>query len=248
MSPLPPVVKFLASVRTASEARCAAVHGADIIDCKEPRAGALGALDRRTISAIRAVVPIAIPVSATVGDDAQQASDLHERVAQAANAGADVVKIGFDHQRPWQTALNAMSSADFGTSKLVAVLLADHGIDFDLVRACAHSGFSGVMLDTMDKSSGALPDIIGQSDLTNFIGMVRSFGLFVGLAGALRAHHIADLAALKPDILGFRGALCHKNGRQNALNPNAIARLRTLIDATQTTKKISVTSFEAPTV
>ncbi len=246
MYPKQPAVRFLASVRSVPEAQCAATQGADIIDCKEPLGGALGALDTATISAIRSIVPGPIPVSATVGDDAQGSPDLVERVANAAAGGADFVKIGFECQAPWQTALDALAAhEDFSNGQLVCVLLADRGIDLALVRACAKAGFSGVLLDTANKSSGALPDVISSRLLTEFVKTAHEEGLFAGFAGALRAHHVADLAALKPDILGFRGALCHNNGRQNALDPNAVAALRATIDATQTTTQNPKTSLEA---
>jgi len=243
-----PGIRFLASVRNVSEAQCAATHGADIIDCKEPRDGALGALDAATISAIRLAVPTSIPVSATIGDDAQCACDLTQRVANAATAGADFVKIGFDSQAPWQTAFDALADENFNTGQLVCVLLGDRGIDLTMVRACAKAGFAGVLLDTANKTSGALPDLISTSLLTAFVKSAHDEGLFVGLAGALRSHHVAELAALKPDILGFRGALCHNNGRQNELDPRALTALRATIDATQTTQQPPATSFEAPTL
>ena len=44
---------FLASVTNAAEAETALAGGADIIDCKDPSSGALGALD---LAAVREIV------------------------------------------------------------------------------------------------------------------------------------------------------------------------------------------------
>ena len=71
---------FLASVTTVAEAELAARCGADIIDCKDPAQGALGALPVRTVTAIRRGVPPSLPVSATIGDlasDPQQIGRAH---------------------------------------------------------------------------------------------------------------------------------------------------------------------------
>lgn len=234
MFPSPSAVRFLASVRSVAEAVDAASHGADIIDCKEPLAGALGALDAATIEAIRSAIPASVPVSATVGDDALVAPDLTKRVARAASAGADFVKIGFERQIPWQRPLDALAGEGFAKCQLVGVLIADQGVDLTLVSALSKAGFAGVLLDTANKTAGALPDRVNRSTLAAFVKAAHEAGLFAGLAGALRVHHVAELAALKPDVLGFRGALCHNNGRKNKLDGSAVAVVRARIDAMQT--------------
>ena len=50
-------MRMLVSVRDVGEARVAADGGADFIDCKEPRAGALGGLAVETIGAIVEALP-----------------------------------------------------------------------------------------------------------------------------------------------------------------------------------------------
>ncbi len=57
-----------ASVTSEAEVLCAASGGADIIDCKDPAMGALGALPHVVVARIREAVPAHIPVSATIGD------------------------------------------------------------------------------------------------------------------------------------------------------------------------------------
>ena len=62
------MTKLLASVTTVEEARLAVTCGADIIDCKDPSRGALGALPIETVTAIRKAVPPRITLRATIGD------------------------------------------------------------------------------------------------------------------------------------------------------------------------------------
>ena len=87
-------MQLLVSVRDEIEAEAAVAGGADIIDAKEPLAGALGAVSCEVLRAIVAAVRGARPVTAALGD----AADDHtvERDARAfVAAGATLVKIGF---------------------------------------------------------------------------------------------------------------------------------------------------------
>lgn len=223
-------IRFLASVRTVAEAKIAAGNGADIIDCKEPRRGALGALGLDTITAICAALPRGLPVSATIGDDVGCGSDVEVRVAETAAAGVDYVKVGIDGAGRWQDLLSRIGTLDLGACRLVAVVLADRPFDFDIIAACADANCAGVLLDTGDKMSGALPDILEAEKITEFVRRARNAQLFAGLAGALGAHHIADVAAYTPDILGFRSALCADGGRKNDIEPQSVRQVRAMID------------------
>ena len=53
----------------------------------------------------------------------------------------------------------------------------------------------------------------------------------VGVAGSLRPEHVAPLLALRPDVIGFRGALCHGGRRDAELDPIACSQIRALISA-----------------
>src|SRR5438067_2429694 len=62
-------MRLLVSVADAAEARAALAGGADIIDAKEPRHGALGAVAPDVLRAIRNAVAVRRPVSAALGAD-----------------------------------------------------------------------------------------------------------------------------------------------------------------------------------
>jgi (5-formylfuran-3-yl)methyl phosphate synthase len=154
------MTKLLASVRDLDEARIALESGADIIDLKEPAHGALGAVAHDIARAVVAFVGARVPVSATVGDLPWRASVLAPAVAAMAATGVDYVKAGVFSTRdmPGDAEGEARLLAAAHSAKLIAVLFADRAPDFDLVDACAAAGFAGVMLDTADKSRGALLD------------------------------------------------------------------------------------------
>ena len=226
---------FLASVLEAAEATVALAGGAGLIDCKNPSAGALGALEPIQIQSVVAAVAGRVPVSATIGDLPCDAVVMVTAAEAVAATGVDIVKVGFFGDGDPREAIAALGAANLGhanlgKTRLVAVLMADRAPDFSLIPLLAKAGFTGVMLDTADKSSGALPDVLDRKTLSDFIARAHGFGLAAGLAGSLRLDHIAGLVALSPDIIGFRGALC--NGRRtNGLDAARVTDVRDAIDA-----------------
>jgi uncharacterized protein (UPF0264 family) len=219
-------VSLLASVTNKSEALACVSLGADIIDAKNPAAGALGALTAERVRGVRAAVPVHVPVSATIGDP----SDDPERAVQSARlmaaTGVDFVKIGFWPDAEAAGTIRALGRLSLKDARLVAVLLADRGIDLKLIGPLADAGFAGVMLDTCDKRAGALPDIVSAPGLREFVGTVRANGMLAGLAGSLRVEHVPLLLTLGPDVLGFRGGLCFRGARTATIDPTAVRAVR----------------------
>ncbi|MCB1507105.1 MAG: hypothetical protein KDJ47_19235 [Hyphomicrobiaceae bacterium] len=219
---------MLASVMSAAEAAAAIAGGADIIDAKDPRSGALGAVDDATLRAIRAVVRHPIGLSATTGDiPVSEVASIVNEILRVAATGVDLVKIGlFGPADPQPLMAELARQQDVTTSawgRRVAVLLADDKIDFDLIGTLPGAGFAGVMLDTARKDAGALVDIATTRDLEAFVACGRNAGLFVGLAGSLRLRHIPEVMSLEPDIMGFRGALCRGLSRTDDIDAGAVA-------------------------
>jgi uncharacterized protein (UPF0264 family) len=218
--------RLLASVTNETEALLCAHLVADIIDAKNPAAGALGALPHATVKAIRARVPRHIPVSATIGDPTPNAEATARAVLAMAAAGADIVKVGLSAEAGAPETLQRLAELDLGEVLLVGVLLADRGVDLDLVGQATAAGFAGLMLDTADKKRGALPDVVPAETIEDFIAATHGAGMFAGLAGSLRAEHVADLLELDPDVLGFRGGLCRRGDRTATLDPDAVRVVR----------------------
>lgn len=200
------------------EALIAVAGGADIIDAKEPARGALGDVAPEIVAAIRSAVAPSIAVSATIGDVAcRQVGEVLARTAAMAAAGADIVKIGLFAPGDPRVLLEALAASEAAHGRRFLVMLADRGLDLSLIPELADAGVVGVMLDTGDKTAGALPEIIAAADLEAFVFTARQAGLRVGLAGALRLWHIARLVALSPDVIGFRGALCDAGVRDGEI-------------------------------
>lgn len=218
---------MLASVLSREEAEIALARGADIIDCKAPSRGALGALPLSHVAEIVAFVDGRRPVSAVV--------ELPHDVSHAFRAFEDVVTAGVDYVK---FALPATPDAGeiidalaplATRARLVAVLFADLGPDFDQLPALAAAGFHGAMLDTAHKGKGRLIDFMSVGALSDFVARCRGLGLASGLAGALESPDVPRLLVAGADVLGFRGALCAYGDRRGALDARATTLIRDLI-------------------
>jgi len=235
--------RLLASVATPEEAKVAIAAGADVIDAKDPSRGALGALDSATLRAIRSAVPPTIPLSATTGDlPIDQPELIVNEVARVAAASVDVVKIGFFGPACASRLIAALALRDdeaHAYGRRVAVLLADRSPDWGLVARLPAAGFSGVMLDTEDKASGALLDVVSRQEIETFITAARSVGMFAGLAGALRLRHIPEVRAFGPDVVGFRGALCRHTERTARIDVDAVREIRAALQGDDMNEKLS---------
>ena len=224
---------LLASVTSPAEAEMALVAGADIIDLKDPRTGALGALSAPVIREAVEQVSGRRTVSATVGDLPMEPEIVSHAVAGIAALGVDIVKIGmFPGGRP-EACLDALAAQTARGARLVAVLFADRAPDFGVIEALAERGFTGVMLDTMEKSGGGLRRHLDDAALAQFVERAAASGLLSGLAGSLCIADVAPLLRFGPDYLGFRGALC-ATGRASALEPSRVREVRAAIGPEET--------------
>jgi uncharacterized protein (UPF0264 family) len=220
--------RFLASVRDDAEAAIALQAGADLIDFKEPSAGALGAVDRALLTnAVRAIAGRA-ETSATIGDLPMESERLREAVTTVGATGVDYVKLGAFPDQHAEAAIAGLASVA-RKHKLILVLFADAMPEFDAVALAATVGVHGAMLDTMDKTGGSLLDHMEIEEVARFVSRARGYGLIAGLAGSLKARHVAPLLTLEPSLLGFRSALCRDGARNAALDLEACTRIRSLI-------------------
>ncbi len=222
---------MLASVNSLAEALLVLDAEVDIIDLKQPSAGALGALDIAVVKAIVAQCHGLRPISATIGDLPMQPERIVNAVTVMAKTGVDYIKIGFF---PGGDPLGCIEKlAELAQEKfaLIAVLFADQQPDFSLVSALKQSGFKGVMLDTMAKANGSLTQVMNPTDIARFVTLAKQHQLICGLAGSLRREDIADLLLYQPDYLGFRGALCEQHNRVGAVAKTAVAHIKQAINS-----------------
>jgi len=222
------MIALLASVACCDEIDAALAGGADIVDLKDPSAGALGAWKIESIREAVGKLKGRRPVSATVGDLPMQPDTVAGAARTTAETGVDIVKIGF-FDGSTQSCIAALE-AIAERARLVAVLFADRNPDFSLLPLLANTGFFGVMLDTADKSKGTLRDHASETVLARFAISARMQGLRFGFAGSLGVTDIPPLLPLAPDFLGFRRALCGAAGRSGRLDSLAVINVKRAIE------------------
>ena len=218
--------RLLASVTNETEALLCAHLAADIIDAKNPAAGALGALPHATVKAIRARVPRAYSgqrhhrrSDAMMSDATARAVVAMAAPAPTSSRSASARKSGA--ARTLEAPRASSSSARCCSSACCSPIRASISTSSGHARA---AGFAGLMLDTADKKRGALPDIVPTETLQAFVAATHGAGMFAGLAGSLRAEHVPILLNSHPDVLGFRGGLCRRGDRNGHPRPRRGAR------------------------
>jgi uncharacterized protein (UPF0264 family) len=220
------MTRMLASVNSLAEAKRVYQAGVDIIDLKQPSAGALGALPLETVTQIRAWCAGKIPVSATVGDLPMEPGLIGDAVEAMAATGVDYIKVGFFPGGDWFGVVRKLAEMTQKQYAVIAVLFADTCPDPAFAATFRQAGLAGVMLDTMDKSRGSLTEILPFSTIQGFAEEAQNHHLLCGLAGSLRLQDIPQLLRCRPDYLGFRGALCRHHTRTAELDDEEVARIR----------------------
>ena len=223
---------FLASVDNLSDAIIAAEQGADIIDLKNPRQGALGGLEIDTLHKIVDHLWEKSLISATVGDLAADVALIMERIGQVADTGVDYVKVGMFTPQHIGECLPAFEYHARRGINIIAVLFADQQFDLAAtIKACKRAQLSGVMLDTAAKDAGSLLLHRDVKELSKFVHSAKQHGLLTGLAGSLREQDIQTLLPINPDYIGFRTALCKGLQRTQPICEIAIRSIRNRIPA-----------------
>jgi (5-formylfuran-3-yl)methyl phosphate synthase len=226
-------VRLLVSVRNETEA-CAALHGgADIVDAKEPAAGALGQVDRHTLAGIRAAVPAATPLSAALGD-VRSVSDVM-RACAGLTVPLDFVKLGFagvsEPERVRVLLIAAVAAVRRlpGTPGVIAVAYADWCRaeslppgDFPLLAQ--QVGAAGLLVDTAGKDGSTLRSWCSRDDLLRLGRDASAHGLTYALAGSLGPADVTWVARTGAAIIGVRGAAC-RGGRSGRVDPALVRRL-----------------------
>jgi (5-formylfuran-3-yl)methyl phosphate synthase len=220
---------MLASVNSVAEAEIVLDAGVDIMDIKNPHAGALGALGTDSVKEIVEMVNGVVTTSATIGDIKSDDPELLDSILEMAGTGVDYVKVGLFDDKPSSYFINTISDAANKGIKLVIVLFAENYQGTDSIIPLFQSGIVGIMLDTKEKKGKDLLAILNITELQRFVEKSKEYELLTGLAGSLEFEDIEVLLSLDSDYLGFRGALCSGNDRVKTINANQVKKIRDVI-------------------
>src|SRR2546426_4834741 len=205
-------MQLLISVAGPAEARAALHGGADVIDAKDPRRGALGPVSVQRLAAIRAAVAGARPLSAAVGDATSEYA-VAGSVAAALSVGVAFVKLGLagvaSEARADRLAVAARRAVETAVvTRLVLVAYADWRSAASLpparvVAVAADTGAAGVLLDTATKRA-PLFAVESPAGVAAWVAAAHAAGLFAALAGGLSGPDLARARSLGADVVGVR--------------------------------------------
>lgn len=220
---------MLASVRNLDEAKIVIESQIDILDLKDPQQGALGALPASLVNRIVAHVNGCIPVSATIGDIPCQTDMLYPKIKAMSEAGVDIIKVGIFGDVDDVGILEMLKAFSCQGIRIVLVFFAEDMQRMPDFNTLAETGITGAMVDTREKKTGSLRKKMSDKELSDFVLAIRKAGLLCGLAGSLGIEDIVSLLRLKPDYLGFRGALCRHSQREYEIDKTCVAQIYSLI-------------------
>jgi uncharacterized protein (UPF0264 family) len=227
---------LLVSVASPADAAAALAGGADLIDAKDPAAGALGAVSLPMLREIHAMVAGARPVTAALGD-ADDEEEVERAAREFAATGALFLKVGFARiGRPARAReLAAAAVRGAGDRGVVAVAYADAAgagslTPAALLEVAAHVEAHGLLLDTADKSGPGLCALLSPPVLARLAAEAHAAGMFIAMAGKLEANDLLVLRDAGADIVGVRGAAC-VGGRAGVTSAERVRRLRAAMGA-----------------
>jgi uncharacterized protein (UPF0264 family) len=217
-------LKLLISSTNEKEAVEVIAGGADIIDVKNPKEGALGANFPWVIKRIREITPKNIEVSCALGDVPNLPCSVSLAALGAATTGVDYVKVGLYGAKTTEEAVYLMQNAtraakDCNSSiKIVATGYADAkrigSVNPLLVPDIARKAEVDLaMIDTAVKDGKNLFTFLTVDQLSSFVDAAHDYGLKAALAGSLRKQDLPVVYALGADVVGLRGAACTHGDR-----------------------------------
>ncbi|REJ66249.1 MAG: hypothetical protein DWQ31_15475 [Planctomycetota bacterium] len=234
----------MVSVRTAEEARRAVEAGADLIDIKEPRAGALGPAKRSTIEAVADAVADQVPLSVALGEllewDGKSLEWLPEGVRFAKTGLAGCARV-----RDWQVRWRSLTSTlpcfaepvlvIYADAESAAAPWADEVLETALVEDCP-----AVLIDTFDKAGGDLFSHCRPAELAALVADIHGLAALAAVAGSLTTEGVSRVAQNGADFAAVRRSVC-REGREGTLDASLVRQLATLLrdghDAASTSRR-----------
>lgn len=224
-------MKLLVSAVNASEAVEAAKGGADIIDIKNIKEGALGASFPWVIKEIKNALQKTrsdskYELSATLGDLEFKPGGASLAAFGLASFELSYIKIGMKVKNREEAVKLASAvkraSEERKMKKAPKIILAAYA-DFreinsvsplDAIYAAHKAGAGGVMIDTYKKDGRSLLQLLDSDYLRKFIKKAGEKKLLTCLAGSISLDALPEIKKLKPDIIGIRSAACTKGDRK----------------------------------
>jgi uncharacterized protein (UPF0264 family) len=243
-------LKLLISPTDEKEALEAIAGGADIIDVKNPKEGALGANFPWVIRRIREITPRNVEVSCTLGDVPNLPGAISLAALGAATTGVNYIKAGLYGLKTKEDALYLMQNVakavkDCNSSiKVVTTGYADAkrigSVDPLLIPTIAHKAQADIaMIDTAVKDGKNLFAFLTRNQLRSFVNAAHDLGLKAALAGSLKKEDLPAIYDLGADIAGVRGAACtHGNRVEGRITRETVRELVDIVRRAEEQNKL----------
>ena len=226
-----PHPELLISVRSRDEFAIAVESNVNIVDLKEPRAGALAPSNRdlwdHAAKTFRELEnPHSILLSAALGEQTiavRTASQL-----PLAFAFAKAGPSGCDSEAQLSNLWRGVRQQLAQPIELVAVAYADHAnakcLDAkSIFRLAKKLGFRRCLIDTFRKDGRSTLDHLGLPGISKLEDFARRSNLWWAIAGSIKSNCVETLSHsnIHPDCYGVRGDVCD-DGRKGTLQRDRI--------------------------
>lgn len=223
------MAKLLVSVRSCDEAVTAWSAGADIIDVKEPKNGALGRAEGSVWRDIRQTLPASVVLSAALGelnDPTKGDDNLREETLSLS-----FVKLGLAGapSPTWRDDWRRLRDRLSPQLRWIAVIYRDWESAAApnpaeiLAESAADPRIVGALFDTSSKETRS------ETWQTNAwqacLEQARGSGLLIALAGGLRSHDINTYQGVEPDIFAVRSGACLNHQRGGPIDRRLVEEL-----------------------
>ena len=222
---------LLISVRSKNEAETvlSACPGLDILDIKEPSAGALGAATPQTWQEIGALRLHDTSLSIALGD----LNDVPVNELNNLPVNARYAKVGLANQQGllWIQAWRAIRVLVPASTELVGVIYADHAAanapnPTEIVQQLSVEGCMTFLIDTYEKNGTHLFDHLNDEQFET-LKSIAPQATFV-IAGSLTEDTISRAKQLQAEYIGVRGAIC-ENSRDGGVNADLSRQILHLV-------------------
>ncbi len=223
------ITNFLVSLKSLSEISDDIINEVDILDLKDPLNGSIGSWELIQIKKAVSLYKSKVKISATLGDIFDN-NEFLKRLDEFDKLKLDFIKFGLlsNKEEDLFEKINLISMKKYKTP-LVCVGFVDYKKTKNLIinklNFLNNCGVKFFLLDTYNKDKGDLLNFCEISFLKNLIFECKKYNIKVGLAGGLKENQISSIINLKPNILGFRSAVCLKNKRNSSIQLKKIKRV-----------------------
>ena len=222
---------FLASIKNIDEAKKISNAKIDIVDLKNVDDGALGFVGLDIINKAKQTLQNH-KISVTLGNNRNPNNpETVSILSKIINQKIEYIKIGLFDKTMIDEHKLLLEKFSFTQTKPICVLFADKTFDLDIMRDLINMGYQGIMIDTVNKDSKSMTEILKPSEIKKFISINKKNKTLCGLSGSLKISDINNLKRYNPDFLGFRGQLCSNHTDRSEIDINLLKQVSLAINS-----------------